>query len=529
MKFEEVKIALHSLGCKVNSYETESVRESLEKLGFTIVPFEDDTADVYVINTCTVTNIADRKSRQMLHRSKKKNPNALVVAMGCYVQTDEAGVKKDECIDIAIGNNKKGEVVPLIVKAIEEQELANKLSASGSNPSDKNATNMVENSGENSVENSKHRLLNNLELEIDSEYENLTIDRASEHTRSYIKIQDGCNQFCSYCAIPLARGRVRSRKLDDILDEAKRLVASGIKELVLTGIHLCSYGLDFYEQDRKLVSLAEQQMATTEHQEESIAQQVELAKKLVDDAEHIEERGQDYLQDARQDLYRKGYLINVIEQLAKIDGLERIRLGSLEPRMVTKEFAKRLKDTGKVCPHFHLSLQSGCDETLKRMNRHYNSKEFSDRVAILREVFDRPAITTDVIVGFPGETEEEFNACKKFLEEINFYEIHVFQYSPRKGTVAAKMKDQIDPKVKKARSDELLELTSRQKADFEACYAGEKVSVLVEEIIEKGKFATGHTPEYIKVNIPLDKDGYAHIDGEALAVSENDIIEYVLG
>jgi len=445
------RAALRSLGCKVNSYETEAIRERLEAAGFEIVAFEDENADVYVINTCTVTNIADRKSRQMLHRAKKKNPKALVVALGCYVQTGADKVKEDDAIDLAIGNNKKGDIVNLILAALDEKDKCSK---------------------------------DEIDLDISKEYENLAVDRASEHTRSYIKIQDGCDQFCSYCAIPLARGRVRSRQVVDILDEANRLVDSGIKELVLTGIHLCSYGLDFFRKDNDLTRA---------------------------------EAEKDYLADSKESFYKAGYLIDVIEKMARIPGLERIRLGSLEPRMITEEFAGRLKATGKVCPHFHLSLQSGCDSVLARMNRHYDIREYADKVNILRNVFHNPAITTDVIVGFPGETKEEFELSFDFLEKINFYEIHVFQYSPRKGTVASRMKPQVSPEEKKKRSDRVLDLTSRQKKAFEELYRGKRVSVLVEEIVksDKGCLAIGHTPEYIRVEME---------NGESYKV--NTIVEY---
>ena len=373
------KVALHNLGCKVNSYEIEVMQENLKKNGYKIVPFAPG-ADIYIINTCTVTNIADRKSRQMLHKAKKMNPDAVVVAVGCYVQTGTESVKQDECIDLAVGNNKKKDIVSILEEYLREKEL---------NRQDKtlHETTIPDiNDGK-------------------QEYEEMTLTHAGEHTRAHIKIQDGCNQFCSYCIIPYARGRVRSRKEEDILNEVRGLVAAGYQEIVITGIHLSSYGLDF-----------------------------------------IHKGDGDYLQgvNIRTLAYRKGYLLDILEKINAIEGLKRIRIGSLEPRIITEEFANRLKKLDKLCPHFHLSLQSGCNETLKRMNRHYTAEEFKEKVEILRNVFENPAITTDVIVGFPGETEEEFQETYRFLEEINFYEMHVFKYSKRQGTVAAARKDQVD-------------------------------------------------------------------------------------
>ena len=388
------KVAIHSLGCKVNSYEAESMEIMLRDEGYEIVPFSEDVqADIYIINTCSVTNIADRKSRQMLHKAKKMNPEAVVVAAGCYVQADPDGVKKDECVDIILGNNMKISIVEALNDYFGGSDKTSYL-----------------------VDiNDKYQ-----------EYESLKINQTGEHTRAYIKIQDGCNQFCSYCIIPYVRGRVRSRKPEDIVNEVKTLAATGVKEVVLTGIHISSYGTDL----------------------ENIS------------------------------------LIELIEAIHEIEGIKRIRLGSLEPRIITEEFAKRIAGLEKICPHFHLSLQSGCDKTLKAMNRKYNTEEYYEGCVKLREVFDNPAITTDVIVGFPGETEEDFLETRKFLEKVHFYEMHIFKYSRRKGTVADKMKEQVADTVKSERSAVLLALEKAQSLEYRKMYIGKRLEVLIEELTE---------------------------------------------
>lgn len=456
-------VALHNLGCKVNSYEIEVMQENLEKNGYKIVPFAPG-ADVYIINTCTVTNIADRKSRQMLHKAKKMNPDAVVVAVGCYVQTGTENVKQDECIDLAVGNNRKKDIVSILEEFLKEKEAdrADKTLHETTIPD---------------INDGKQ------------EYEEMTLTRTGEHTRAYIKIQDGCNQFCSYCIIPYARGRVRSRKEEDILKEVKGLVEAGYKEVVVTGIHLSSYGLDFINKDSG-----------------------------------------DYLQgvDIRTQAYNKGYLLDIFEKINKIEGLERIRIGSLEPRIITKEFAMRLKALDKLCPHFHLSLQSGCNETLKRMNRHYTAEEFREKVEILREVFDNPAITTDVIVGFPGETEEEFEATYKFLEDICFYEMHIFKYSKRQGTVAAARKDQVDDRLKTERSNRLLEMEQMQSSQYRKSYIGTNVEALMEEekMIKGQKYQVGYTKTYVKVAVPVNENLSNQIlEGKAVELLDN---EYLL-
>lgn len=431
-------VAFHNLGCKVNSYEVEVMQQILQEKGYNIVPF-DQMADIYIVNTCTVTNIADRKSRQMLHRAKQKNPDAVVVAVGCYVQTGKAAVETDECIDLAIGNNRKKDILSILEEYLKERENA---------PRSKQTT--------------------VIDINNTYEYEEMTLKQTMEHTRAYIKIQDGCNQFCSYCVIPYARGRVRSRHAEDIAAEIRGLVASGYREVVLTGIHISSYGIDFDEEEWKKGNSVE--------------------------VHHGEER-RDYSGSSK--------LLDLVEKLHEIPGVERIRLGSLEPRIITAETAQRLSRLQKLCPHFHLSLQSGCDETLRRMNRHYTAGEYFQSVQYLREVFEHPAITTDVIVGFPGETEEEFAATRRFLEKVCFYEMHVFKYSKREGTRAAVMPDQVPDQVKTQRSNELLAMERRQSEEFRSYYLGRVVEILLEEEkeIEGKKYFLGHTRDYVKVAV----------------------------
>ena len=406
------KAALHNLGCKVNAYETEAMQQLLEEAGYEIVPFQEK-ADVYVINTCSVTNIADRKSRQMLHRAKKMNPDAVVVAAGCYVQAAGEELKKNAAIDVIIGNNRKKDLVPLLDeyfagKHVEEDSL--------------------------------------IDIGKTREYEALHINKIADHTRAFIKIQDGCNQFCSYCIIPYTRGRVRSRKPEEIMEEIKGLVDKGYREVVLTGIHLSSYGLDL----------------------DGIT------------------------------------LLDLMVKIDKIQGLERLRLGSLEPRIVTEEFTRTLAGLRTICPHFHLSLQSGCDATLKRMNRRYTTEEYEKGCQILRKYFDRPAITTDVIVGFPQETEEEFARTVEFLKRIHFYEMHVFKYSRRAGTRAADMPGQLTENQKGQRSDVLLKLDQEMSLEYRKSFLGEEKEVLMEEkiVIDGTEYLVGHTREYVKAAIP---------------------------
>lgn len=404
------KVALHNLGCKVNAYETEAMQEMLENNGYEIVPFKEG-ADIYIINTCTVTNMADRKSRQMLHRAKKLNPNAIVVATGCYVQAKENSGEVDECIDIVIGNNRKKDLIEIL-----EQETPKAV----------------------------------IDINHTKEYEEMHLSKTAEHTRAYIKVQDGCNQFCTYCIIPFARGRVRSRAKDDVIREVTDLARNGYKEVVLTGIHLSSYGVDLDGED----------------------------------------------------------LLSLILAVNEVEGIERIRLGSLEPRIITEEFAKTIAGLKKMCPHFHLSLQSGCDATLQRMNRRYTSEEYYEKCQLLRKYFDNPALTTDVIVGFPGETEEEFAQSKAFIDKVDFYETHIFKYSKRQGTKAAVMENQVPEQIKTLRSNALLELDQQKRAKYEANFLGKEVEVLMEESIQiNGEtFQVGHTKEYVKIALQTEKN-----------------------
>lgn len=411
--------ALHNLGCKVNSYETEAMQQLLEEAGYEIVPFHEK-ADVYIINTCSVTNIADRKSRQMLHRAKKQNPDAVVVAAGCYVQAAAEELKADLAVDVIIGNNKKQDLVPILEEYFKDKSDSSHV----------------------------------IEISETHEYERLSIHKIADHTRAFLKIQDGCNQFCSYCIIPYTRGRVRSRRPDEVVAEVRELAAAGYQEVVLTGIHLSSYGVDFKEEEKK------------------------------------------------------ENLLSLIKQVHEVEGIRRIRLGSLEPRIITEEFAQALASMPKFCPHFHLSLQSGCDKTLKRMNRHYTTEEYAAGCEILRRYFDNPAITTDVIVGFPGETEEEFEETKAFLERIGFYEMHIFKYSRRVGTRADRMPDQIPEQVKSVRSEILLKLEKQMSKAYRESFLGRNKTVLLEEKTEINgrEYMIGHTMEYVKAVVPYEEN-----------------------
>ena len=406
------KVALHNLGCKVNAYETEAMQQMLEAAGYEIVPFEPG-ADIYVINTCSVTNIADRKSRQMLHKAKKMNPDAIVVAAGCYVQADTKKAEADASIDIIIGNNKKQELIPIL----------------------------------ESYRTGHQKTTECVDINNTKEYENLEIDRTEEHTRAYLKVQDGCNQFCTYCIIPYARGRIRSKKTEDVVNEVKRLAASGCQEVVLTGIHLSSYGKERPEDQENLLTL--------------------------------------------------------IQAVHQVDGIERIRLGSLEPGIITEEFAAAISSLPKVCPHFHLSLQSGCTTTLKRMNRRYTAEEYREKCEILRKYYPAPALTTDVITGFPGETEEEFEESRSFVDSIHFYETHIFPYSKREGTKAAGMPDQLTEQVKKERSRILIALGKEHQREYMEQFLGQEKEVLFEEqqTVEGQEYWTGHTMEYLKIAV----------------------------
>ena len=404
------KVALHNLGCKVNAYEVEAMQQLLENAGYETVPFEEG-ADVYVINTCTVTNIADRKSRQMLHKAKKMNPDAIVVATGCYAQADTEKLKEDTAVDLILGNNQKTQ----IVEALEEYEK----------------------------EHAKQVQV--IEINHTKEYEELSISSTAEHVRAYIKVQDGCNQFCTYCIIPFARGRVRSRKIEEVLSEVETLAAKGYKEVVLTGIHLSSYGVDFPKEERES-------------------------------------------------------LLSLIQAVSRVEGISRIRLGSLEPRIITEEYLEGIVKTGKVCPHFHLSLQSGCNKTLKNMNRRYSAQEYAEKCELIRKFYPAPALTTDVIVGFPQETEEDFEESYEFVKKIHFYETHIFKYSRRHGTKAASMDGQLTEAAKAQRSDRMLELHEIRAREYEEAMIGKKMELLLEEEIEiDGRpWYVGHSREYVR-------------------------------
>ena len=458
------KIAFHNLGCKVNSYELESIIENFQKHGYEIVDFSQK-ADIYIVNTCTVTNIADRKSRQMLHKAKALSPESIVVALGCYVQTDTEGAAKDEAIDLLIGNNEKGRTLEYVEKLLKLREDRVGEDIGTGNISAFYDTKTFEG-----------RTIGDLTQK--SEYENMSINKTEEHTRAFVKIQDGCDQFCSYCAIPLARGRVRSRSKEDTISEIKSLRDNGYREIVVTGIHLSSYGLT--------------------------------------DAYNIFARG---------DAYNEA-LLELIAEIAQIDGIDRIRLGSLEPRLITREFMERLSKIDKVCPHFHLSLQSGSDTVLKRMNRQYSSGEFLDKAAIIREYYEHPAITTDIIAGFPAESEEEFLETVSFANKVNLYETHVFKYSRRKGTVADKMPGQHTDKVKSHRSSILMEDAAKRKDDFVRYYLGKTVELLTEdiELIGGNSYRVGYTPEYVKCAVSGDNPENVLVTGKGKSILEGGVL-----
>ena len=433
------RVAFHNLGCKVNSYELDIMRQKMEDFGYNSVPFEEE-ADVYVINTCTVTNIADRKSRQMIHKAKKLNPNAVVIAVGCYVETDPERVGTDKAIDLAIGNNRKAQIAELLEEFLEkiDSEKGKGRPEPGS-------------------EGLRRRTMDGrtmTDLTHRPEYEDMQLEDPG-HTRAYVKIQDGCNQFCTYCIIPYARGRIRSRRPGEILKEIQTIASKGIREVVLTGIHVSSYGLEWDSQTEAV----------------------------------------------RFDPHKSGaFLLDLMDQIRQIPGIERIRLSSLEPRIMTENFVKGIAAMPEVCPHFHLSLQSGCNATLRRMNRHYTAEEFMESVKRLRRCYKDPAITTDVIVGFPGESNAEFEETVRFLEEVNFYEMHVFKYSMRRGTAAAAMPVQIPEPVKGVRSDILLGMTQRQSEQFRARFVGEREELLLEEKVQMpfGLCWRGHTKRYVE-------------------------------
>lgn len=442
-EMQERSVAFLTLGCKVNSYETDGMEKLFQEAGYRITEFSEK-ASIYVINTCTVTNIADRKSRQMLHKAKKNNPDGIVVAVGCYAQASKETLEIDEAIDIVVGNNQK-----------------------------KNIVSIVENYMNDGSENEAVININQ-----EQEYEELTIESVGEKTRAYIKIQDGCNQFCSYCIIPYARGRVRSRKAEDVIEEVVRVADKGYKEVVLTGIHLSSYGIDFRKQEA---------FAQIKIEDENIT-------------------GVDYQANRKE--YHNKELLQLIIDISNIDGVERIRLGSLEPRIITEEFAGSLAKNKKFCPHFHLSLQSGSNGTLKRMNRRYTAEEYYEKCELLRRHFENPAITTDVIVGFPGETKEEFEESKEFVKQVSFAQMHIFKYSKRKGTKAETMPDQVQESVKQERSNQLIEIGARLNKEYKQHFMDRIEKILVEEEIEIDgeKYQIGHNERYLKIAFSSEKN-----------------------
>ena len=413
----EKTVAFCTLGCKVNQYETNAMIEQFIKKKYTIKEFNEE-ADIYIINTCTVTNMADRKSRQMLRRAKELNPNSIIVACGCYAQVAKEELAKIPEIDLIYGTNEKNKIADLIEEKMTEEVLKTKKDG-------------------------KEKETKVTDVMYQKEFLDFGVTDYTEKTRAVIKVQDGCDRFCSYCIIPYARGHVRSRKIQNVVEEIKNIAQKGIKEVVITGIHLASYGKDFKP--------------------------------------HAQ-------------------LIDLLEEINKIDGIERIRLGSLEPTLITVEFLDRLSKLEKICDHFHLSLQSGCDETLKRMNRRYTTKEFEEGVELIRKYYKNVALTTDIIVGFPGETDEEFNKTYEFLKKINFYQMHIFKYSPRKGTKAAVMPNQIDGNIKEQRSTKLIELSHNNEIKYNEKEVGKELEVLWEE--KAGDYIKGHTKNYKVVKIP---------------------------
>ena len=439
-------IAFHNLGCKVNSYETDAMAQKCIEKGYKTVDFEQK-ADIYVVNTCSVTNIADRKSRQMLHKAKKQNPDSVVVAVGCFVQANPEEVAKDEAIDLIVGNNRKKDLFEILEEFLKQKDLSNE----GGKEKKQDDTSVSKDLEGSTITDVQH-----------CDYEELKINKSEEHSRVFVKIQDGCDRYCTYCIIPYVRGNLRSRKPEDVVEEIKEIVANGYREVVITGIHLSSYGKDF-------------------------------------------------LKDGKPSLDYSGnadYLIGLLKDINEIDGIERIRIGSFEPMILTEDFVANLSRISKLCPHFHISLQSGCDSVLMRMNRHYNTEEFFEKTVLLRKYFPGCAITTDVIVGFPGETEEEFNTTYEYLKKIRFFETHIFPYSRRKGTIADKMPGQLTMNEKKERVSKLLDLDAKLSTEFRKSKLGEETDVIIEETktVNGREYVVGHTPEYIMTALEIEKE-----------------------
>ena len=456
-----MKVKFYTLGCKVNTYETEAMEQQFMAYGYNL---SEENADIYVINTCAVTNIAERKSRQMIRRAKELNPKAIIVVCGCYAQTSKEEIEKMPEVDIVIGINEKTNIVKITEEYLKNNNIENDV---------------------DSKENKKSGIVNVSDVMHQNEYLDFGTTTYTELNRAVVKVQDGCDRFCSYCIIPYARGKVRSRNPESILREITKIAQSGIKEVVITGIHLASFGKDFKVDD-----------------------EIKFRKEF-----GYSENYEPF--DPKDDLHTGGFrLIELLEQINKVKGIERIRLGSLEPKLITEEFVSRLSKLNKICDHFHLSLQSGCDKTLKDMNRRYTTEEFENSANLLRKVYPNVALTTDIIVGFPGETDEDFEKTYEYLKKIKFYKMHIFKYSPKKGTVAKNMKNQIDGKVKEERSSKLIELSDKNQNEYNEKYIGKEVKVLFEEY--KNGYFKGHTTNYIMVNVKEDK------------INENKIVNNIL-
>ena len=510
-------VAFHNLGCKVNSYELDLMQQNLQKNGWSITSF-DQRADVYIINTCSVTNIADRKSRQMIHRAKTLNPDAVVVAAGCYVQSDAFALSQDESVNLLVGNNKKSIIAQILEEYLQSRaagslnQYADRvLGGAGSGLSQSNAGGencepslSLPNGGdisgtEKEVRNYLIKTLGNTTV-LDLKkvpFEDGKIIRTDSHTRAYIKIQDGCNRYCTYCIIPYTRGNVRSKPIDEVVEEAKLLVSSGVREIVLTGIHVSSYGIDLEDGDAG---------STVNGAAGGSAVNGAVGSNIVggeDFGSAAPGFGMPLSRADREGNIARASLLTLLNKLQAINGLDRIRLSSFEPRLITEDFMQGLGRLSKICPHFHLSLQSGCDETLRRMNRRYTTAEYEEKVEIIRKVFPDAAVTTDIIVGFPEETEKEFAQTVQFAKRIGFYEIHVFKYSRRKGTPADANPDQVPEQVKNTRSDTLLELTAVQSKEYRKRFLNREVEVLFEEEkeVDGRKYWLGHTKEYVLVAI----------------------------
>lgn len=515
-----------TLGCKTNQYETNAMEQSFKNAGYEIN--NEKKPDIYVVNTCSVTSVAERKSRQMIRRAKELNENAIVVVCGCYSQVAKNEIEKIDDVDIILGINEKNRIVEIVEEFIKKES---KEEANSKKYEDcKNENNIIDNNKiedneikqENideikkytasSNKNKQEKIVEVSDVSNDRNFEDFGATTYTELTRAYIKIQDGCDRFCSYCIIPYARGRVRSREPESIINEIKKCAQNGIKEVVITGIHIASYGKDFSEEQglefRKEFSKAENQSKNFDEEENDVADNIENEK--INDSTAIEKKNINLLNnkiDEKDDLHF-GYfrLIDLLEQINKIEGIERIRLGSIEPKLINAEFVERLSKLNKICHHFHLSLQSGCDATLKRMNRRYTAEEFEESAKLLRENFENVHLTTDIIVGFPGETEEEFDTTYEFLKKIKFYKTHIFKYSIRSGTAAAKMPNQIDGNIKEERSKKLIELSNENELSYNKSYIGKEIEVLVEE--KEDGYYKGHTDNYILAKIKCKDEDY---------------------